>query len=86
MNATEKETLITNLNSALDELRPHLNVDGGDVNIESVTDDGEVLIRWLGNCEYCNMSRMTIKAGIEQTLKNKFPEIKSVTAINGMHA
>lgn len=66
----------------LDEIRPHLAADGGNVEVVEVTDDNVLMIKWLGNCTNCNMSSMTMKAGIEFTIKGQLPEIKSVKAIN----
>jgi Fe-S cluster biogenesis protein NfuA len=71
------------VDQALDEIRPHLAVDGGNIEIVDITDDLEVQVRWLGNCEYCSMSAMTMRAGIEQTIKSRVPEIKSIKAVNG---
>jgi Fe-S cluster biogenesis protein NfuA len=73
------------VNIALDEIRPHLEVDGGNIELIEVTDDLIVRIKWLGNCEHCSMSAMTMKAGVEQAIKSRLPEIKSVEAINGFH-
>ena len=86
MLAIEKKALIEQLEIALNDIRPHLAVDGGNVEVVDVTDDFEVKIKWLGNCEGCAMSTMTMRAGIEQTLKGKFPELKSVSAVNGMES
>jgi Fe-S cluster biogenesis protein NfuA len=72
------------IEKALDSIRPHLAVDGGDVEIVEVTDDMQLKIKWLGNCENCFMSVMTMKAGIEQVVKSQVPEILSVEAINGV--
>lgn len=84
MSLPEKQELIQQVDAALDDLRPHLKVDGGDVEVVDITDDHEVMIKWLGNCEMCSMSGMTMRAGIEQTIKSKFPQIKSVAAVNGV--
>ncbi|HMG16572.1 MAG TPA: NifU family protein [Saprospiraceae bacterium] len=72
------------MESALDDIRPHLMVDGGNVEIIDITDEGVVQIKWMGNCESCNMSLFTMKAGIEQAIKNKVPQITSIEAINGV--
>ncbi len=72
------------IEKALDSIRPHLAVDGGDVEIVEVTADMQLKIKWLGNCENCFMSVMTMKAGIEQVVKAQVPEILSVEAINGI--
>jgi len=84
MSESEKIDFISELELALENVRPHLKVDGGDVEVVDFTEDQVVKIKWLGNCENCFMSTMTMKAGIEQELKSKFPHIKSVEAINGI--
>lgn len=81
MNLEIKEKV----DKALDSIRPHLAVDGGDVEVVEVTDDMQLKIKWLGNCENCFMSEMTMKAGIEEVVKAQVPEIKSVVAINGLN-
>lgn len=81
MNLEIKEKV----DKALDSIRPHLAVDGGDVEVVEVTDDMQLKIKWLGNCENCFMSEMTMKAGIEEVVKTQVPEIKSVVAINGLN-
>ncbi len=84
MSAAEKEQLLQRVELALDEIRPHLKVDKGDIELVDITDDLEVKVKWLGSCEYCSMSAMTMKAGVEHTIKQKLPEIKSVQAVNGV--
>jgi Fe-S cluster biogenesis protein NfuA len=78
MQINERQALHERVNSALDTVRPHLAIDGGDVEIVDVTDDFVVRIKWLGNCQGCNMSEMTLRAGLEQAIKNSIPEIKAV--------
>ena len=82
MLAQEKSDLISKINEALDDVRPHLMSDGGNIEVIDVTDDMTVLVKWLGNCQNCNMSVMTMRAGIEYAIKNKIPSIKHVEAIN----
>ncbi|MEM6964279.1 MAG: NifU family protein [Bacteroidota bacterium] len=84
MSVTEKSQLLEKINDALDTIRPHLKVDGGDVEVVDVTQDMNVQIKWLGNCEMCTMSSMTMRAGIEQAIKNKIPEVAGVVAVNGI--
>ena len=84
MSTTEQESLKDKVDAALESLRPHLKVDGGDIEVVEVTEDMTVKIKWLGNCEFCSMSAMTMKAGVEQTLRSKIPEIKAIEAVNGM--
>jgi Fe-S cluster biogenesis protein NfuA len=80
----EKIQLISRINAALEGVRPHLRVDGGDVEVVDVTPDKVVLIRWMGMCESCTMSAMTLKAGLTEAIQAKIPEIIAVEAINGL--
>ena len=82
----DKAELLLAIDKALDDVRPHLVVDGGNIEVVDVTPDMFVQIKWLGNCGNCSMSEMTMKAGIEQTLMTKLPQIKGVEAVNGYHA
>ncbi|MEY3241501.1 MAG: hypothetical protein RIR11_2940 [Bacteroidota bacterium] len=84
MNDLEKKDLHDRVEQALETVRPHLHVDGGDVEIVEVTDDMRVLIRWVGMCESCSMSAMTLRAGLYEAIKSKIPEIVGVEAVNGM--
>ena len=67
--------------AALNDVRPHLQVDGGDVELVEVTDEGVVKVKLTGACAGCPMSQMTLKWGVENYLKKKLPEIKSVEAV-----
>lgn len=84
MSKIDKAQLIKEVDTALDEIRPHLAVDGGNIEVVDITDDMTVQIKWLGNCEMCNMTAMTMRAGIQETLKRKVPKIQNVVAINGI--
>ncbi|HND90029.1 MAG TPA: NifU family protein, partial [Saprospiraceae bacterium] len=64
--------------------RPHLLVDGGDVQLVEVTDDMHVKIRWMGMCESCHMSGMTLRAGIQEAIRTYVPEVVGVEAVNGI--
>lgn len=66
---------------ALDSIRPFLQKDGGDVEFVELTDDKVVKVKLLGACESCSMSAMTLKAGIEESIKNAIPEIIRVDAV-----
>ena len=84
MSVTEMSELLERVDAALESVRPHLMVDGGNVEVVGVTEDMHVQIKWMGNCESCNMSAMTLRAGIEEAIRSKIPEIKGVVAINGV--
>ena len=66
---------------ALDEIRPALQADGGDVELVDITDEGVVQVRLMGACHGCPMSQMTLAAGIEQTIRAHVPDIKGVEAV-----
>ncbi len=82
MLSTEKEQLLQAIDAALDAVRPHLAVDGGNVEVVDVTEEGIVQVKWLGNCQNCNMSIFTMRAGVEQAIRSRIPEIAGVEAIN----
>lgn len=84
MSNPEKQDLIQQVDKALDDVRPHLAVDGGNVEVVDITDDKIVKIKWLGACEGCSMTTMTMRAGIEQAIIGRIPEITSVEAVNGV--
>ena len=84
MVVEKKDQLIKDIDQALEDIRPHLKVDGGNVEVVDVTEDHIVKIKWIGNCESCSMSAMTMRAGIEETIKRKIPMIVGVQAINGL--
>lgn len=66
---------------SLNKIRPALQMDGGDVELVDVTEDGVVKVRLKGACMGCPMGQMTLKAGIERQLKTDVPEIKEVVAV-----
>ncbi len=85
MTVLEKEDLIKRVDSALDTVRPHLKVDGGNVELVDITDELLVKVKWLGSCQSCSMSVMTMKAGLEMAIKSQLPQITGVKAINGVN-
>ncbi len=66
--------------AALNEIRPGLQADGGDVELVDI-EDGVVKVRLKGACAGCPMSQMTLTFGIERVLKERIPEIKKVEAV-----
>ncbi len=65
----------------IDEIRPALEADGGNIELVDVQEDGVVKVRLMGACGSCPMSQMTLKRGVEARLKAKIPEIKEVLAV-----
>ena len=74
--------LLERIEKALNQIRPYLQADGGNVKVLSVTDDMVLRLELMGACGACSMSTMTMKAGIEQAVKREVPEIQSVFAVN----
>lgn len=66
---------------ALDDIRPNLQADGGDVELVSISEDGIVNVRLKGSCAGCPMSQMTLKMGIEKYLKKLVPDVKEVRSV-----
>jgi len=66
---------------ALDDIRPALQADGGNVELVEITTEGVVKVRLTGACGCCPMSTYTLKLGIEQKLKEKIPEVKEVEQV-----
>lgn len=69
---------------ALNQIRPYLEADGGNVSLVEITTDNIVKLELMGACKSCSMSMMTLKAGIEETVKRAVPEITAVVAVNAM--
>ncbi|MDX9715013.1 MAG: NifU family protein [Dissulfurispiraceae bacterium] len=67
--------------AVINQIRPMLNADGGDVELVEITEDGIVKVKLLGACGHCPMSTMTLKMGIEKTLKERVPGVKEVVAV-----
>ncbi|MGY8926470.1 MAG: NifU family protein [Flavobacteriales bacterium] len=78
----DKTSIESKVREALDQLRPFLHNDGGDMELVEITDDATVVVRLLGSCQSCSMSMMTLKAGLEESVKKAAPEVKEVIAIN----
>ncbi len=67
--------------AALNKIRPQLQMDGGDVELVGIENDGVVKVRLKGACGGCPMSQMTLKMGIERILKKEVPEVKEVVSV-----
>lgn len=81
MQIDQLNQLMQRVEKALDEIRPFLKADEGDVQLVEVTDDLIARIELLGACSTCSMSGMTMRAGIEQAILKAVPEIKAVEAV-----
>jgi Fe-S cluster biogenesis protein NfuA len=74
----KNKSLLEKIEGALQQMRPFLEADGGNIELVGVTDDYVAQVKLLGACSNCSMSIMTLKAGIEEAVKRAVPEIKSV--------
>lgn len=72
------EQLRLNIEMALDEIRPFLQTDGGDISLLSIEDDKLVKVRLEGACVGCSVNQMTLKSGVEMTIKKYAPQIEQV--------
>ena len=80
---TDRE-LLSKIEGALDEIRPYLEADEGNIKLIEVTDDMVVKVKLMGACSSCNVSMMTMKSGVEQAIKRAVPEIKEVIDITSL--
>lgn len=78
--ATGEESIEARVLEALDLIRPAIQMDGGDIKLESV-DEGVVTVQFFGTCETCPISPVTLKHGVERILKERVPGITEVIAI-----
>lgn len=76
------QELTTKVEQALDEIRPFLQNDGGDIALVSIDDDRVVNVQLLGACVGCSVNQMTLKSGVEMTIKKYVPQIERVVSIS----
>ncbi len=81
MIMTSEELKIT-VEKALDEIRPFLQSDGGDISLVSIDNDKLVRVKLEGNCVGCSVNQMTLKSGVEMTIKKHAPQIEKVINID----
>ena len=75
------EEIVRKVQNALQQIRPYLQHDGGDVEYVDMTSEGVVMVRLKGHCGSCPHAMMTLKQGIEAALKEAIPEVKSVERV-----
>jgi Fe-S cluster biogenesis protein NfuA len=79
--SNQREMILEKITEAISDVRPYLKADGGDVELVDLTADNTVKVRLTGACDGCPFSMMTLKAGIEQAIRKKFPEMKELIAV-----
>ena len=77
----QNEELVLKVKNVIEQIRPYLQADGGDVEYVNITEDNTVNIKLLGMCGNCPHSQMTLKNGIEAAVVRAIPEIKSVESV-----
>jgi Fe-S cluster biogenesis protein NfuA len=82
MEQMTKEELIVKIERVLDQIRPYLQQDGGDIKFVELTQENVVNVELQGACGSCPYSLMTLKGGVENAVKKALPQIKSVEAVN----
>jgi len=75
--------LTARVEKGLDEIRPFLQRDGGDIELVSIGSGSTVKVKLLGNCVGCSVNQMTLKSGVEMTIKKHAPEVERVVDISG---
>jgi len=75
-----KQNTLIKLNKALEEIRPFLQKDGGDISLVEFT-DSEVIVQFEGNCYNCKINNLTLNVGVKQIIKKHIPQIKEVKSI-----
>lgn len=73
-----QEELLVNVEKALEEIRPFLQSDGGDISLISIEDGKNVTVQLEGACVGCSVNQMTLKSGVEMTIKKYAPQIEKV--------
>lgn len=76
------EEIRQNVEKALDEIRPFLQSDGGDISLISIDNDTSVKVKLEGNCIGCSVNQMTLKSGVEMTIKKYVPQIEEVVNLS----
>ncbi len=74
------------IEAIIDQIRPFLQRDGGDVQFIDYTADSQVVVELQGHCAGCPHAQLTIKQGIERIIKENYPEVAGVKAVNDMMA
>ena len=84
MGIITDKIILDKIEFALEEIRPFLQDDGGDINFIELTDHWVVKVKLVGACSNCNISMMTLKNGVEVVIKRAVPEVKEVVEISSL--
>ena len=78
----QSDEILQRVESALNDIRPYLEADGGNVRVVELSTDLKVRLEFVGNCGNCPMSSMTFKAGVEEAIRRSVPEVRGIEVIN----
>jgi Fe-S cluster biogenesis protein NfuA len=81
METSEVQDLKARVKTAIDQIRPSLQADGGDIKLIAVSENGQVSVQLQGACKGCPMSQMTLTHGVEKHLKSAIPEVTRVVSV-----
>lgn len=76
------DAIIERVEEALNNIRPYLEADGGNVRVLELSRTGVLRLEFVGNCGNCPMSSMTFKAGVEEAIRKSVPEVKGIEVVN----
>lgn len=82
MTDEKRAELTGKIENVIEQIRPYLQQDGGDIKFVELTDSNIVNVQLMGACGSCPYSMMTLKSGVETAVKKAIPEIESVEAVN----
>ncbi|MFK8272590.1 NifU family protein [Capnocytophaga canimorsus] len=78
----ENKNITERVHQALEEIRPYLQNDGGDISLVAIEEEGKIVkVRLEGNCLSCSINQMTLRSGVEMTIKKYAPEVESVVNV-----
>jgi Fe-S cluster biogenesis protein NfuA len=82
MEQQQRAEIEKKISETIQQVRPYLLADGGDISLEEITEDLTVKVKLSGACGTCPFSLFTLKNGVEQALKKEIPEVKEVVAVD----
>ena len=81
MESSLGESVLSKIEAALDEIRPFLKEDGGDIEFVDLSEEGVIKVKFIGACSSCSLSDMTLRNGVESVLKKALPQIQKVVEV-----
>ena len=84
MTTIKDKIILGKIEAALEEMRPFLKADGGDIEFIELTEDWVVKVKFIGACSSCHISAMTLKNGIEMAVKRSVPEVKQIVEVSSI--